>query len=67
VKKVMRVDEPLNCEKFKDCKEGTNPIQEEYDSIEKFPIRSKWFFNLYSNSNGSIGKFKMRLVAKVYS
>jgi hypothetical protein len=65
---------PLNFE------EWMSAMKEEYDSImknetwefmefpeNKIPIVSKWLFKSKFNADGSIDKFKTRLVAKVYS
>jgi hypothetical protein len=76
----MSVEEPLNFEKEKDHKEWTNAMKEKYDSImknetwkltklpkNKILISSKWLFKSKLNVDGSIDKFKARLVAKCYS
>lgn len=80
VAQVMSIDEPYNYEEAKDHKEWMNAMQEEYDSImdngtweltelptNKIPIGSKWLFKTKFKSNGTIDKFKPRLVAKGYS
>jgi hypothetical protein len=80
ITQVMNVVEPLNYEQAKDHKEWMDAMKEEYDSIiknetweltelpeNKTPIGSKWSFKYKLNVDGSIDKYKDRLVAKGYS
>ena len=77
---VMNVIEPLNYEQAKDKEEWVTKMNEEYNSImrnktwklvelpkDKAPIGCKWLFKFKLKDDGSIDKFKTRLVAKGYS
>ena len=77
---VMNVIEPLNYEQAKDKEEWVTTMNGEYNSImrnktwelveltkDKVPIGSKWLFKSKLKVDGSIDKFKERLVAKGYS
>jgi hypothetical protein len=80
ITQAMNVVEPLNYGQAKDHKEWMDAMKEEYDSIlknetweltelpeNKTPIGSKWLFKYKFNVDGSIDKYKVRLVAKGYS
>lgn len=73
---VMNIVEPLNFEQANKHKEWRDAMKEEYDSImknetcelielpkNKVSIGSKWLFKFKFNANGSIDKYKSRLVA----
>jgi len=75
----MIVFEPLNYEQAKNHKVWMESMKKEYDSImknetweltelpeNKVPIGSKWYKKKF-NADGSIDKYKERLVAKGYS
>ena len=72
-------NEPRNFMEAKESKEWTRACVEEIESIEKNetcvlvdlpcgvkPIGLKWIFKLKRNADGSINKYKSRLVAKGY-
>ena len=76
----MNVREPLNSDQTKDKEEWVSAMNEEYNSItrnkncelvefpkDKVTIGSKWLFKSKLKVDGSIDKFKERLVAKGYS
>jgi hypothetical protein len=80
ITQAMNVVEPLNYEQAKDHKEWMDAMKEEHDSIiknetreltelseNKTPIGSKWLFKYKFNVDGSIDKYKARLVSKGYS
>ena len=77
---VMNAIEPLNYEQTKDKEEWVNVMNEEYNYImrnktwelvelpkDKLSIGSKWPYKSKLKDDGSIDKFKTRLVAKGYS
>ena len=77
---IMNVIEPLNYEQAKDKEEWVTAMNEEYNSImrnktwdlvelskDKVLIGSKWLFKSKLKVDGSIDKFKARLVTKGYS
>jgi hypothetical protein len=77
---VMNVVEPVNYEQAKEHEEWRNAMNEEYDSLmknqtwelvelpeNKVPIGSKWLYKSKFKADGSIDKYKERLVAKGYS
>jgi hypothetical protein len=77
---VMNTIEPANYQQAKEHKVWVDAMKEEYDSImknetweltelpeNKVPIGCKWLFKSKFNVDGSINKYKTRLVAKGYS
>jgi len=76
----MNVLKPVNYEQGKEHEECRNAMNEEYDSLmknktwelvelpeNKVPIGRKWLYKLKFKADGSIDKYKERLVAKGYS
>ena len=77
---VMNVVQLLNFQQAKEHKEWRDSMKEEYYSImknetweltklheSKVPIGPKWLLKSKFNANGSIDKYKSRLVTKGYS
>jgi hypothetical protein len=77
---VMNVVEPITYEKAKDHKEWKNAMNEEYESImksetweltklpgNKVLIGCKWLYKTKFNVDGSVDKYKARIVANGYS
>jgi hypothetical protein len=77
---VINVVEPVNYEQTNEHEEWRNTVNEEYDSLmknhtwelveffeNKVPIGSKWLYKSKFKADGSIDKYKERLVAKGYS
>ena len=77
---VMNIVEPISYEQAKNHKEWNTTMNEEYESImknetweltefpeNKLPIECKWLYKTRFNADGSVDKYKAKLVAKGYS
>ena len=77
---VMNVVEPTSYEQAKTHKDWNNAMNEEYESImknetweltevseNKVGIGCKWLYKTKFNADGSVDKYKAKLVAKGYS
>ena len=77
---VMNIVEPISYEQAKSHKDQNTAMNEEYESImknetweltdlpeNKVPIGCKWLYKTKFNADGSVDKYKARLVAKRYS